>query len=201
MANTKISDLTADSSITGIEEMVVADSGNTRKIGLDDLAVYVKGTAPVMFHCSPKTAALPVSNPAAYVQVAGSNVLYDVLDFDKTTGESAYWQFALPTGIVIASATIEIYSTQASVTSGDVGWLVKTLVRGAAEAIDTAPVSDTVTATTVEGTAGLVHRQTKALTITSWAGAHLLLVTITRDVANDNANEDARFLGAVLRIN
>ena len=201
MPNTKISALPADGSVTGTEEFPVADAGVTKKISLNTLGVFMKGLDPFTVHLDSRSASLPAVNPAVRVKVAGTNVLYDVLDFDQTTAQSAYWAVALPAGITFTTATLEIYSTQAAATTGTVGWLIKTAARAGGDVIDNAGVTDTVTADNVEGVAGKVHRQAVALTITGWAASRMLFVTITRDVANDNVAENARFLGACIRLN
>jgi hypothetical protein len=155
---------------------------------------------PASWQLLPVNAVFPSSNFAALTKNAGTNWVDYTLDFDQTTGESAYWEIALPASVSLSGATIEIFSRQAAATSGTVGWTVTTLTRADGEAWDTAGNADTVTADAVEGTAGMVHRQTKDLTTTGWAASEILLIKITRDVANDTVAEDAKLIGAVLRL-
>lgn len=148
---------------------------------------------------SPEGATFPTTNFPQLVKNSGTNWVHYTLDFDQTTSEACYYRVSVPNGVTVTSANIEIFSTQAAATSGTVGWTVTTLTRADGEAWDTAGNADTVTADAVEGTAGFVHKQTKALTVTGWAADEVLLVKIARDVA-DTVAEDVKFMGALLRI-
>lgn len=155
---------------------------------------------PAKFYLAPTAAILPTSNPAAITRNAGTNWTDYTLDYDATTAESAFWHVILPSDQIPKAASIDIFSRQVSLTTGTVGWTVTTLTRADGEAWDTAGNSDTVTADAVEGTAGNVHVQTAALTITGWAGSEMLAVKIARDTGNDTVAQDAKFMGAIIRL-
>lgn len=162
---------------------------------------HTEGTYPrPSYWFSPISASFPNSNFPALTKNSGTNWIDYTLDYDATTSEIAYWWTQLPTGVDISAATIEIYSRQAAATSGTIGWIVTSLTRADGEAWDTAGNADTVTADDVEGTAGQIHRQSKALTITGWGAGEILLLRIARDPANDTLAEDAKFMGAMLRL-
>jgi len=149
---------------------------------------------------TPESATFPTSDFPQLVKNAGTNWVDYTLDYNKDTSEAAYWFAAIPTGVTVTpTATLEIFSRQAAATTGTVGWTVTTLTRATSEAWDTAGNADTVTADTVEGTAGMVHRQSKALTTTGWAAGEVLQIKIARDIA-DTVAEDAKLIRAVLRI-
>ena len=147
----------------------------------------------------PADATFPTTNFPQLVKNVGTNWVHYTLDFDQTTSEAAYWSAAIPTGVTFTTATLYVFSYQAAAVTGTAGWTITTLTRADGEAWDTAGNADTVTADAVEGTAGQVHVQSKALTTTGWAAGELLLVKVARDVA-DTVAEDIKFMQAVLVI-
>ncbi len=157
-------------------------------------------SALLPFHLTPVNATFPTSNFPELKKNVGTNWVDYTLDFDQATTETAYWSFAIPTDASFTTATIEIWSRQPAVTSGTVGWKITTLTRADDEAWDTAGNTDTATAENVSSAAGDVQRISKALTTTGWAAGEWLLIAIVRDIANDDAAEDAKFMGAVLRL-
>lgn len=201
MPDLKISELPVDASITGVEQVPLADAGTTKQVALSALATYI-GTivnGRPSFLCTPVAAAFPTANFPHLLKNSGTNWTDYTLDYDQTTSESAFWYFVIPTGITFTTADLEIFSRQAAATSGTVGWTITTLTRAGGEAFDTAGNANTVTANAVEGTAGMVHRQTVSLTVTGWAAGEVLLVKIARDIA-DTVAEDAKFINAVIRL-
>lgn len=151
---------------------------------------------------SSQSATFPTSNFPALTKNAGTNWVDYTLDFDQTTDETAYWEFALPSGASVTAANLDIYFRMASVTTNAVTWQATTLTRAEGEAWDTAGTTDSFTAETVQGTAGQVCIVTKALTVTGWAAGETLQVAINRDAnnASDTAAEDAKFMFAILRV-
>lgn len=157
------------------------------------------GGAPPI-NLSPLSAMFPTSNFPQLKKNVGTNQLDQTLGFDTTTGESCWWEVVIPSTATFTAATIRIASRQAAATTGTLGWIVTTLTRADGEAWDTAGNADTVTASTVKGTAGQILIQTKALTVTGWAAGEVLLVKLTRDVGNDTVAEDGEFMGAVIEL-
>jgi hypothetical protein len=162
--------------------------------------IWASVSSGLTFVLSPVSATFPTTNFPQLVKNSDTNWTSYTLDYDQTTSECAFWYREVPNGTTVTSANVEVFSRQASVTSGTVGWTVVTLTRADGEAWDTAGNSDTVTASTVKGTAGQVLIQTKALTTTGWAADEALQIKICRDIA-DTAAEDAKFIEAVVRIN
>jgi hypothetical protein len=148
----------------------------------------------------PEGAVFPNANFPQLVKNAGTNWTDYTLDFDTTTEEAAFWYTALPPGLTPRDALLDVYSRQAAAVTGTVAWKVTTLTRGDGDAWDTAGVVDNVIAATVKGTAGQVLRQQKALTLTGWGADRALLIKLARDVANDTVAEDAKLIGAMLRV-
>jgi hypothetical protein len=177
--------------------------------GTANAATYLTGAqtyAPLSdipkadFLLTPAGAFFPSANFPQLVKNVGANRVDYTLDFDTTTGESAEWEVLIPTGKVFTAASVEISSRQAANTTGTVGWVVGAITTADNEAWDTAVVNTTVSNTTVKGTAGKVHKQTAAIVTTGWAAGEVLTIRVTRDVANDNTNEDVKFMNAVVRL-
>ena len=150
---------------------------------------------------TPVAATFPAANFPQLVKNAGTNWVDYTLDYDTTTEEAAYWYVAIPNGTTVTSAAIDIFSRQGSLNAGTAGWKVTTITRANGEAWDTAGTTDTLTAATVPGTAGMVQKITATLTSTGWAADEVVLVKIARDTGNDTVAEDVKFISAVLRIN
>ncbi len=148
----------------------------------------------------PGAAAFPNANFPQIVHNAGINWADDSLDFDPTTDEACFFYAAIPTGITINSATFDIFSRQASATTGNVGWKVTHRVVGDADAWDSAGTLDTVAVATVKGTAGQVLKQSISLTTAGWAAGKILQVKLARDAATDTCAEDTKFLLAMIKV-
>lgn len=148
----------------------------------------------------PESANFPATNFPQLVKNVGTNRVDYTLDYDTTTGEGAEWEVLIPTGAVFTAAAIEVSSRQAANTTGTIGWVIGTVVTANNELWDTAVTNTTLTAAVNVGTAGRVFKQTVAIPVTGWAAGEVLTIRVTRDVANDNTNEDCKFMNAVLRL-
>lgn len=198
MPDLKISARPADASITGTEELALADAGVSKKVTVTALGAAIGSKSAV--NLTPESAFFPATNFPQLVKNVGTNQLDYTLDYDQTTAEDARWRFKIPVGATFTGAEIEIASRQAAATTGTLGWIVTTLARGDAEAFDTAGNADTVTASTVKGTAGQLLLQTKTLTVTGWSAGDVIFVKIARDVASDDVAEDGKLIAAVIRL-
>lgn len=142
-------------------------------------------------------AAFPASN---YPQFGVRNN-HRVLNYDATTGETAYFEDVLPRNYSGGGVTVYIHHMAASATSGTIGWLI------AFERIgdrvhdldsDSFASDQTLTAVTVSGTSGEVD--IVSVNISDGANMDSLAVgegyrlRVTRDVANDTATGDAQLL-------
>lgn len=173
--------------------------------GTADATTYLRGDqswqVPPTFwayNLTPQAASLPSSNFPALTKNVGTNQVDYTLDFDQTSQETAYWTVPIPAGLVFTGASINVWSRQPAATSGTVGWKIVTISRADDEAWDVAGTTDTAAAENVSSAAGDVQKITKALTVTTWAAGEILLVSIARDVANDTAAEDVKFMGATI---
>lgn len=163
-------------------------------------AAGAAGASITAFILSPESAIFPTSNFPAFTKNIGTFQLDYTLDYDTGTREAARWQTALPPAATWSGATLGIFSRQAAVVVGTIGWTVTTITRGHGQAFDVVGATDTVIATAVMATAGWVLRQSRALTTTAWATNSVLRIEIARDVANDTVNEDAKFMTAVIEL-
>lgn len=171
---------------------------SSQAAGVKWAAAGAAGVQPI-FTCRPVDATFPTTNFPQLLKNSGTNWVDYTLDFDQTTSEAAYWQFFIPSTAVFTTATIKLASRQAAATTGTAGWTITTLTRANGEAWDTAGNADTVTATNVPGTAGMVHTFSKALTTTGWAAGEVLIVKIARDVA-DTVAEDVKLMVAEIEL-
>lgn len=152
------------------------------------------------FLLKPEAANFPSTNFPQLLKNVGTNRVDYTLDFDTTTGEGAEWEVLIPTEAVFTGATIEVFSRQAANTTGTAAWTIGCVSTADNEAWDTAVTNTSIAAGTVKGTAGKVLRQTQALDVTGWAAGEVVTVRVTRAVASDNANEDVKFMSAVVRL-
>lgn len=151
---------------------------------------------------------LPNSNFAAFNKIAGTNASWSVLDFDATTGESAYFSFQLPNGITVGTTTLDLVwlcsTGYVATTSDGVAWDITNRYPDADEVLDatTTPSENTNAANTTTTANGDLVIQSVTITTTGWAAGDFVYFEITRDVAdgNDDLAADARLLGVHLRI-
>ena len=189
--------------------MLLPWSNDTMDLGSSSLrakTIYARdlnltsGSGLPVYPLRPESATFPTTNFPQLNRNSGTNWTDFTLDYDSSTAETAFWFSAIPTGITVTAADIEIHSRQASGISGNLAWLVTTLTRANTEAWDTAGVSDYVASTDVQGTLGQMLVQSRRLTTTGWAGGEAIQVSIQRPVASDTLAFDAKFIQAILRI-
>lgn len=173
----------------------------TQGAGADPTWTAASGAAQIVYYLLPVSAAFPTTNFPQLVKNSGTNWTDYTLDYDQVTSECAFWYFNVASGTTVNNGGIEIASRQATLTTGNVGWLVTTSTRADGEAWDTAGTTNTVAAETVKGTTGQVLVQSKTLTATGWAANEVLQVQICRNVAVDTVAEDAKFIVGTVRIN
>lgn len=150
-----------------------------------------------------RDAVLPNTNFPSLDKV-GSTFVYEVLGFDATTSEAAYWYIAIPPSVTPATHKITILWTNASgLTTETVQWDVDWRSVSNDEVVDAA-TTPTTTNDTVSDTwiaQGDVHAAPLTLSTGSNVVADdLLEIKISRDVVNDNLTGDARFIAAVYEI-
>lgn len=140
---------------------------------------------------------LPDTNPAAYVVIegTGSPVSYaEVLLFDATTEESAYWQFRLPTGYG-SSPVLTLGYSMVSATTGSVRFeaLLVAITPGDSQDVDTKNFASTNSAgNTVAGTAGYLKEFTITLTnADSMAAGDYVRLLVRRDADGTTGTDDA----------
>ncbi len=143
----------------------------------------------------------PNTNWPALTKNAGTFLFDYTLDYDTTTREAAFWRTVIPAGATWSGATIGIFSRQATkIAPQTLAWTITTITRGSAQTFDTLGATTVLGASLVQGVAGNVLYQSTTLTTTNWATNSALVVEIARDVANDTALEDAKFMSAVIEL-
>lgn len=144
----------------------------------------------------------PSSNPATPDIVNQE----PVLNFDATTQETAVFTLFMPLNYAGGGITVSIKSAMASATSGTLGWLVA--IERKLDGTDTIlsdgfAADQTITATTVPGTAGIYQTLTVAISnganMDSVAAGEQFRLRLRRDVANDTATGDGRFVGGSIK--
>ena len=162
----------------------------------------VSGGAAKPFICfRPVDSEPPTSNYATL----GSRNNHPLLLFDQTTQETAIFSGVLSPDYAGGGLTVEVWVCTTA-TSGTIGFDV------AIERIDVSSLdidadsfatAQTITATTVPGTAGQVLKLAVAITsganMDSLAAGEAFRLRVRRDVANDTAAADAQVLRVVVR--
>jgi hypothetical protein len=120
------------------------------------------------------------------------------LDFDTTTGETAYFTGIMPRNYAGGGVTVYLHWAASSALSGTIGWLVafERLGDGGTDIdADSFAGDQTVTAETVDGTSGIFDVSSVAITdganMDSVVAGDTFRLRVTRDVANDTATGDA----------
>jgi len=151
---------------------------------------------------TPQCNEAPSSNPATFALRNG----HLILQFDTTTQEIAIFKAVLPRNYAGGGITVYLHFAAATATTGTIGWDVSFERIGAAQQdidADGFATAQTVTAVTVNGTAGNVMISNVAVTnganMDSIAVGELFRLRLRRDVANDTATGDADFLAIELK--
>lgn len=125
-----------------------------------------------------------------------------VLDFDTTTQETAIFTGLMPRNYSdVTGVTVYIHAMLSSATSGTLGWDVSFERMSDSTTdldSDSFATAQTVTATTVPGTSGVVLvlsvAVTKGANMDSVVAGDSFRLRVRRDVANDSATGDAELL-------
>lgn len=128
------------------------------------------------------------------------------LDFDTTTQETAIFTGIMPRNYAGGGVTVYVYSALTSATTGTVGWdlAFELMTDGTLDIdADSFATAQTVTASTVPGTSGIVHEQSLNISnganMDSVTAGDMFRLRIRRDVANDTASGDAELLGIEIK--
>lgn len=151
--------------------------------------------------------ALGAEFPATNYATLDTRNNHAVLDFDDTTGETAYFTGIMPQHYSAATGvTIYLDWMATSATTGTIGWLVafERMGDGGTDMdADSFAADATVTAATVNATSGIIKVTNVAVTAgansDSVVAGDMFRLRVTRDVANDTATGDAELLGIEIR--
>jgi hypothetical protein len=172
----------------------VADNPADDEIDLTISAKYPTQYIPLI----PNDAVLPVALHPTRASVDGANFSYDVLDFDKDTEWSCFWDWFLTPDYL--SENIEAYIYWISTGAGDVKFGVRTLGREKSEAWDAALGTEQTVVQTNAG-AGLVNIAKINTFSPNWAPNDNVIFKLARKAADgaDTLNADARVLKVVIK--
>ena len=143
---------------------------------------------------------LPTDNrpPASNAATPDVRDLVDLLHFDGSTQEEAYFVGVLPLHYDGGKINVKISFLMTSATSGTVGWIVAFERRAEGDAHDhdtsSFDTTTTITAVTVPGTSGRVKECNVDVAVADLDGlvaGDCFRLRIQRDVANDTASTDA----------
>lgn len=150
--------------------------------------------------------ALGAEFPAANFATADQRNNEWRLDFDATTGETAYWTDVLPRNYAGGGITVYVHASATSATTGTIGWLIafERIGDGQQDTDSDGFASDqTITAGTVPGTSGHIDILNVAVSnganMDSIAVGEMFRLRVTRDVANDTATGDAELVCVELK--
>lgn len=140
---------------------------------------------------SPTDNVQPATNPATL----DLRNLHPALYFDDTTAEAATFTAVMPRHYAGGGITLYFHWAATSATSGTIGWKVYIERMNTDLDADSFTSAATVTAATVNGTAGIITITSLAVTnganMDSIAVGDSFRLWIERDVANDTATGDA----------
>ena len=151
--------------------------------------------------------ALDAEFPASNYATLDTRNNHAVLDFDATTGETAYFTGIMPRHYAgTTGVTVYLHYAATSATSGTIGWLVafERMGDGGTDIdADSFAADQTVTAETVDGTSGIMDVANVAITnganMDSVVAGDTFRLRITRDVATDTATGDAELISIEIK--
>lgn len=152
---------------------------------------YDKGRRAIL---TPAGAIVPATAGAEQKQTEGTNFPYYVLNFDKDTDESAFWEFIVPDDYDGGIITVNIWY-KTTVTTGMVVFEVKVLGREEGETFDAAlGIGHSNSADTVPGSAGNIGICAPAAFNPVWTAGDLVILKLMRDVSEGTAAADIQVI-------
>jgi hypothetical protein len=148
---------------------------------------------------TPAGAIMPTVNPAEQHMIDGTNFSYYVLDFDQTTPELAYWEFAIPPDFNATKNIVVTFFWKAiAAVAGNVKWGVSVLGREDGEVWDAALGAEQTVQPTVEDVITEISVDSVAAFASGWAAGDAAIVQVRRVAGDDTLAEDARLLMVVI---
>ncbi len=161
--------------------------------------ISLGGAVPIYDEHLSNDAGLPATNAPARSTVTGTNFAYEVLDFDHTTEETAYWTGFVSPAYQDQDIFIDIFWISAAA-SGDAKFGVSVLGRESGETWDAAVGDEQTVVSTTTG-ANLVNRSRISSFWPSWAAKDDYVLKLARkagDVLDTINADDVRVLKVVL---
>ena len=182
-----------------------ADSNTLKEVTITQLNSVLGGSSTVNIFLASEAAYLPIDDPAELSEELGSTVYagHSHLTFDDTTSEHAIWRVPMPDyngGNIVVTA----YSKVSTTPSGAVTLQYNILTIGLAnsEAFDEAVTVDTDIniSHSLNTTELLTDIMIASATIdpANIAADDLMVIELSRDVANDDLSGDGELIGIML---
>ena len=126
----------------------------------------------------------------------GTNHSYYVLDFDKASDETAFWQWTIPDSYDSGTIDITYYWTVASATTTTAVWCFQAKGVNTNESIDSALSSAICETGTAQNTASGLVSTTESAAASNFTSGEYVTFKVFRDAdhASDLINEDARLV-------
>jgi hypothetical protein len=137
----------------------------------------------------------PNTNGAEQAKTDG-NFSYYTLNFDQTTGESAYWEFVVPDSFDIATnCNVYVHWTTSAGSTDSVSWKIATLGRMNEQWLDVAVTGEIEIVDTVSMTNNLMISDVGSLS-DDWNPGEYAVLKVRRDPddASDDLAADAKLL-------
>lgn len=150
--------------------------------------------------------ALSAEFPASNYATLDTRNAHPCLDFDQTTGETAYFSGVMPQHYAGGGVTVYLHWAGSVVGTNTVGWLVafERMGDGGTDIDADSFASDqTVTAEAADATSGILDISSVAVTnganMDSVVAGDMFRLRVTRDVANDTLAGDAELYAVEIR--
>lgn len=146
-----------------------------------------------------------VRSPATNYATVNARNNHLVLDFDDTTGETAYFEDVLPRSYAGGGITVYVHWASKTAIAGTVGWFIAIERIGTAQDLDadSFAADQTITAATTSGTSGILIITNVAITdgasMDSLAVGESFRIRVTRDVAADTVVGDAQLFAVEIK--
>lgn len=201
MANQEVGDLTAASTpLAGTELVHIVQSGNSRKVAVDEIATLASGKQTIYVPAGAMMPAATSGAESADNEASTNDQNYKTLAFDAAADEYAHFNIAMPKGWNEGTVTFRVFwSTTATDTDG-VAWGLQAVSVSDGNAIDASWGTAVVVTDDAQSAAGdvLATAESGAVTIGGTpAEGDLTFFRIFRDVsdASDDMTEDALLIG------
>ena len=203
MADTKISALSAVSSVAGTNEFAVNEAGTSKKASATQIAAFIAGKQTIYVPASAMVSATTNGPSSAQLESATNKLNYSTLDFDGTTQEFAHFQVAFPKSWDESTVTFKAFWSTTNTGTAGVAIGLQGIAASDADTIDTAFGTAVYVTDAGQSSAAkqYITAESGAVTVGGTpAEGDLTYFRVTRDPSNgsDTMTEDMRLIGIQL---